>query len=188
MHVSTGDILREAVKNQTPIGKRAEEFMKRGELVPDEIVVGIIEERFRQDPPTRGFVLDGFPRTLGQARALDAMMWKFRSAIDRVFYFDAPEEVVVERLAGRRTCRKCGWVFHLKFNPPKRAGVCDQCGGELFQRPDDNETTVRERLRVYKEQTAALIQYYDEKQILTRIDGSGSADEVYAQLEKALGT
>ncbi|WP_457601475.1 adenylate kinase [Hydrogenivirga sp.] len=183
-HISTGDILREAVKNETPLGKKAKEYMDRGELVPDDLIIALIEEVM---PPGGGVIFDGFPRTIAQAEALDRMLEKKGMGVDKVVLFDVPDEVVVERLSGRRVCPNCGAVYHVKFNPPKRDEVCDRCGTKLIQREDDREEVVRNRLEVYRKQTAPLIEYYEDKGILIRLDASRPIEEVYQELKKVVG-
>lgn len=184
MHISTGDILREAVKKGTPLGKKAKEYMDKGELVPDDLIVALIEEVM---PPEGGVIFDGFPRTIAQAEALDEMLSKKGMGIDAVVLFDVPDEVVVERLSGRRVCPSCGAVYHIKFNPPKNDEVCDRCGTNLIQRDDDREEVVRNRLEVYRRQTEPLIEYYERKGILIRLDASKEIEEVYQELKKVVG-
>ncbi len=187
-HVSTGDILRGAVKGGTELGVAAKRFMDSGELVPDEVVVGIIRERLAQPDTAAGFMLDGFPRTLEQATALDEMLAGAGRALRLVLLIDVPEEELVQRLAGRRACRACGRGYNVVFDPPKVEGVCDVCGGELFQRDDDNEATVRNRLAVYRRQTEPLIGYYRDKGILATVYGGGrNPDQVFADVEALLG-
>jgi adenylate kinase len=183
-HIATGDILREAVKNGTPIGLKAKSFMDKGELVPDAVVIGIIEERFQRPDVKAGFVLDGFPRTVAQAEALNDLLTRMRLPIEAVMYFDAADEVIVERISGRRTCKKCGAPYHMKFMPPKKAGVCDRCSGELEHRTDDQEDKVRNRLKVYKAQTAELISYYSDRKLLHKIDGARPPDEIFRSVQK----
>ncbi len=185
-HIATGDILREAVAKGTELGKKAKEYMDRGELVPDEIVIGIVKERLKQPDCEKGFLLDGFPRTLRQAEALDDMLNELGKSINAVIYIDVPEEEVVKRIAYRRTCKNCGAVYHLIYAPPKEEGKCDKCGGELYQRDDDKEEVVRQRFKVYMENTAPLIDYYEKKGLLYRVDGTKSIDEVFAQIEEIL--
>lgn len=180
VHISTGDILREAVKSGTALGKQAKEYMERGELVPDDLVIAIVDEKIREMKDS-DVILDGFPRTITQAEKLEAI-----SPVDVVINLNVDDNHVIERLTKRRTCRNCGAIFHLIFNPPKKEGVCDYCGGELYQREDDREETVRERLRVYRENTLPLIDYYRKKGKLVEIDGSGKIDDVYAEIRKAL--
>ena len=183
VHISTGDILREAVKNQTPLGRKAKEYMDRGELVPDDLIIALIEEVM---PPEGGVIFDGFPRTIAQAEALDQMLSRKGFKLDAVILFDVPDEVVVERLSGRRVCPSCGAVYHIKFNPPKEDEICDKCGTKLVQREDDREEVVRNRLEVYRKQTAPLIEYYEGKGILIRLDASKDIEEVYQQLRKVV--
>ena len=186
-HVSTGDILRGAVRAGTELGATAKRYMDAGDLVPDEVVIGIIRERLAEPDAARGFMLDGFPRTLEQARALDEMLEQAGRGLTMVLLIDVPEEELVQRLAGRRACRACGKGYNVVFDPPKVAGVCDVCGGELFQRDDDNEETVRNRLAVYRAQTAPLIDYYRGKGILESVFGGGrTPDQVYGDVERLL--
>ncbi|RLI87126.1 MAG: adenylate kinase [Archaeoglobales archaeon] len=185
-HIATGDILRDAVAKGTELGKKAKEYMDRGELVPDEIVIGIVEERLKQPDCEKGFLLDGFPRTLKQAEALDDMLKGLNRKIDVTIYIDVPEEEVVRRIANRRSCKRCGAVYHLIYAPPKEPNKCDKCGGELYQRDDDKEETVRQRFKVYMENTAPLIEYYEKKGLLYRVDGTKSIDEVWSQIEDVL--
>jgi len=185
-HIATGDILREAVAKGTELGKKAKEYMDRGELVPDEIVIGIVKERLQQPDCEKGFLLDGFPRTLKQAEALDNMLKELGRKIDAVIYIDVPEEEVVKRIVNRRTCRKCGAVYHLIYAPPREPNKCDKCGGELYQRDDDKEETVRQRFKVYMENTAPLIDYYEKKGLLYKVDGTKSIEEVFQQIEEIL--
>ncbi|MDL1971787.1 MAG: adenylate kinase [Deltaproteobacteria bacterium] len=184
--VSTGDILRAAVAEGTELGKKAKEYMEAGKLVPDEVVIGIIEERLKQSDCEKGFILDGFPRTVPQAEALDKVLEKMGRKIDHVLTLDVPEEELIRRLTGRRTCKKCGAMYHIIFNPPKVEGVCDKCGGELYQRPDDNEETVRSRLSVYEQQTSPLIDFYEKKGLVRKIDGRGEIKEIFDQIVKIL--
>ncbi len=185
-HIATGDILREAVAKGTKLGMKAKEYMDRGELVPDEIVIGIVRERFKEPDCQKGFILDGFPRTLPQAEALDKMLEELGMKVDAVINIAVPEEEVVRRIAYRRTCRKCGAVYHLIYAPPKEDNRCDKCGGELYQREDDKEETVRERYRVYRERTEPLIEYYRKKGLLYEVDGTKSIEEVFKQIEEIL--
>ncbi len=185
-HIATGDILREAVAKGTELGKKAKEYMDRGELVPDEIVIGIVKERLKEPDCQKGFILDGFPRTLPQAEALDKMLEELGMKIDAVINIAVPEEEVVRRIAYRRTCKKCGAVYHLIYAPPKEDNKCDKCGGELYQREDDKEETVRERYRVYRERTELLIEYYRKKGLLYEVDGTKSIEEVFKQIEEIL--
>lgn len=184
--ISTGDILRAAVKEGTPLGKTAQEYMQSGKLVPDSVVIGIIEERLGERDCEGGFMLDGFPRTVPQADALKEVLAKKGIAVDHVVSIDVPNEELVIRLTGRRTCKSCGFGFHVAFDPPKAPGVCDRCGGELFQRDDDKEETIRARLKVYGDQTAPLIAYYRDAKILRPIDGTGNMEEIFGRILEAV--
>lgn len=184
--ISTGDMFREAVAKGTELGKKAKEYMDRGELVPDEIVIGIVRERLSQPDCERGFILDGFPRTINQAEALDEMLDDMGRRIDAVINIVVPDEEILKRIVYRRICKECGAVYNLIFNPPKQDGVCDKCGGELYQRDDDREETVKERLRVYKEQTEPLVRYYSQKGIIHDIDGTKDIEDVWKQIESVL--
>ncbi|QWK12980.1 MAG: adenylate kinase [Aquificota bacterium] len=183
LHISTGDLLREAVKKGTPLGKRAKEYMDRGELVPDEVVISLIEEVMPKDG---GFILDGFPRTVPQAIALEEMLKKYGRDIDKVVLFEISEEAVVDRLSGRLTCSVCGAVYHVMYNPPKQEGVCDLCGGKLIQRDDDKEEVVRRRFKVYKEQTQPLVEFYEKRHKLIRLDATKDVEEVHSRLLEVL--
>ena len=180
--ISTGDILRAAVREGTELGKTAKQYMDAGKLVPDEVVIGIIEERLKEPDCAKGYILDGFPRTVAQADALTEVLARMGQSIDHVVSIEVPDEELVERLTGRRTCRNCGAMYHVKFSPPKKPGVCDKCGGELFQRDDDKEETIRARLKVYQDQTAPLIAYYEKAGLLRRVSGVGTVDEIYERI------
>jgi len=180
LHLSTGDLLREAVKNQTPLGKKAKEYMDRGELVPDELIVQLIEETMPKDG---NVILDGFPRTVNQALALEEMLRVKGEKILKVLFFDVPDEVIVDRLSGRRVCSKCGAVYHVKYNPPKAEGVCDLCGGTLVQRDDDKEEVVRKRLEVYRKQTQPLIEFYQERGIIYKLDAGKGVEELFEEVK-----
>lgn len=183
-HISTGDILREAVKSGAPLGIKAKAYMDRGDLVPDEIVTGIVVERLKKPDTSKGYILDGFPRTLQQAKDLDAALKGMSSAIDMVIFFETSSRVAIERLSGRRVCKACGFNYHVKNIPPKKEGICDKDGGVLFQRPDDNEATVLKRLKVYEEQTKPLIAYYKGQGILRRVSGDLGVNELFKVLSK----
>ncbi|MBW1975613.1 MAG: adenylate kinase [Deltaproteobacteria bacterium] len=185
--ISTGDMLRAAVQAGTPLGLEAKKYMDAGQLVPDEVVVGLVKERIQQDDCKKGYMLDGFPRNVSQAETLDKMLSELGQKIDHVVCIEVPEDELVKRLTGRRTCRQCGAGYHVIFDPPKKDGVCDKCGGELYQRDDDNEETVKSRLKVYKEQTEPLIEYYEKQGKLRRIDGVGSIDEIFNRIVAVLG-
>jgi len=180
--ISTGDMLREHRAKGTELGKKAQEYMDKGQLVPDEIILGMVKERLSQPDCQKGFILDGFPRTVAQAEALDKLLSEMGKKLDFALALIVPDELLVERLTGRRTCKSCGMMYHIKYKPPQVEGKCDVCGGELYQRPDDNEETVRNRLKVYHEQTAPLIEYYKNKGILREIDGSKSIEEITQQI------
>jgi adenylate kinase len=184
--ISTGDILRAAVKEGTPMGVKAKSFMDAGGLVPDEVVVGIVRERLQKPDCADGFILDGFPRTVAQADALKETLRQLGKDLDAVISLDVDVEALVERLTGRRTCKDCGRGYHVKFDPPKVAGKCDACGGELFQRDDDREETIRKRLDVYHQQTAPLAAYYLADRLLTSVDGMREIDAVQQQILSAL--
>jgi adenylate kinase len=185
--VSTGDILRKAVADQSPLGKEAFEYIHRGALVPDSLIVKLVAERLKEKDCENGFILDGFPRTIPQAQSLDEILKKRGLALDSVLSVQVPPRVIVERLAGRRTCKNCGALYHQDFDPPQKNGVCDRCGGELLQRDDDREETISARLKVYETQTAPLIGYYRERGLLREIDGVGKVEDIRKRLINALG-
>jgi adenylate kinase len=186
-HISTGDILRAAVKNQTQMGLEAKKFMDAGELVPDSVVIGIVKDRLQEPDTAKGFLMDGFPRTIPQAEALDSALEDLDRGITKTLVLLVDEELLVRRLTGRRICRSCQTPFHVLMNPPKVEGVCDKCGGELYQRDDDSEATVRNRLEVYRNQTEPLIGYYDGAGLVAKIDGAKGPDDVFADIKAALG-
>ena len=173
LHLATGDMLREAVAAGSPLGGEAKDYMDRGALVPDDVIIRMMGERLGRAEARRGFILDGFPRTIAQAEALGTLLKDLGLTLDTVVYFDVSEPELLRRLTGRRVCRKCGHTYHLVSNPPKRPGVCDACGGELYQREDDSEATVRNRLDVYRRQTSPLLDYYRERHMLTTVSGEG---------------
>jgi adenylate kinase len=177
--ISTGDILRKAVADGTPLGKEAKVIMDKGELVPDKIVLGLVEERVKQNDCKNGYILDGFPRNTAQAEALDKMLNDLRMPLDSALSVDVPKDDLMKRLTGRRTCKNCQQMYNIYSSPAKKDGVCDKCGGELFQRGDDKEETIKKRLDVYDAQTAPLINYYKERGILKRVQGIGSIDEIF---------
>ena len=185
--ISTGDILRKAVAEQTPLGKQAAQYINRGALVPDGVIVDLVAERLKEKDCEPGFILDGFPRTIPQAESLDAILKQRGLSLNCVLSVEVPQRDIIERLAGRRTCRNCGALAHVAFSPPKKEGVCDRCGGELFQRDDDREETITNRLKVYENQTAPLVSYYRDRGVLRSIDGVGSVDEIRGRVLKALG-
>lgn len=181
-HISSGDFLRDAIHCNTLLGAKAKTYMDRGELVPDGVLLGAMEERLRQQDCRHGFILDGFPRTLPQAESLATALDSLQSHLDHVLWIHVPTEELVRRLGGRRTCKQCGASYHVAFDPPKRDGVCDKCDGELFQRPDDREETIVARLAVYEQQTKPLFDYYSNLGLLADIDGVGSRDEILGRL------
>jgi adenylate kinase len=187
-YYATGNILREAVEQQTELGKQAKEFMDAGELVPDELICAVIEERLDSGEADDGFLLDGFPRTIGQAEMLEQALATRDRGLTAVLLIEAPDEEVVRRLSGRRTCAKGGHVYHVEFDPPKNEGVCDQDGSRLIQRDDDKPEVVRKRLSVYHEQTSPLIEWYQDKGLLRRFDGRRSPDEVHDRIRATLAT
>ncbi|MGB9886569.1 MAG: adenylate kinase [Moorellales bacterium] len=186
-HISTGDLFRAAVSQGTPLGLEAKKYLDAGQLVPDEVTVGMVRERLSQPDCQAGFLLDGFPRTVPQAEALGKMLAEMGLSLDAVLNIEVPEEKLVARLTGRRVCRQCGANYHLEFNPPRQPGVCDRCGGELYHRSDDTEATVRNRLEVYREQTAPLLAYYRERGLLKTVNGDQDVEKVLASLLEALG-
>jgi len=185
-HVSTGDMFRRAVAEQSALGRRVEEYLDRGDLVPDAVTTEVLRQRLEADDCRGGFILDGFPRTRAQAEALGGILRERGEALDAVIHYVAPDEAVIERLSGRRMCRRCGANFHVTFHPPRREGVCDRCGGELYQRSDDTPETIAERLRVYRESTAPLIEYYRRSGLLLDVSAAGPPDEVERNTERAV--
>jgi len=186
-HISTGDMLRDAAAAGTELGREAKRYMDTGELVPDEVVIGVVRDRLAEDDTRDGFLLDGFPRTCEQAERLDVMLAADGRALTHVIEIDVPEEELVARLAGRRLCRECGRSYNVVFDPPGREGVCDACGGELYQRDDDDEETVRNRLAVYRRQTEPLVEYYRGRGVLHTVRGGGKMpDEVFSQVTAIL--
>lgn len=185
--ISTGDILRKAVAEKTRVGQTAAQYISRGALVPDDVIVELVTERLKQKDCDRGFILDGFPRTIPQAESLDAILEEMGLGLNRVLSVQVPHEVVIERLAGRRTCKSCGALSHVKLNPTRKDGVCDQCGGETYQRADDREETIAQRLKVYQEQTVPLVDYYRRRSLLREIDGVGAVDEIRGRITDVLG-
>jgi len=187
--ISTGDMFRAAVKEGTPMGLKAKEYMDKGGLVPDEVVIGVVDERLKKDDCKKGYVLDGFPRTLEQARALDELLLKAGSKIDHVVVIDVPDNFLVSRLTGRLTCRNaaCGNMHHVETYKPKVEGKCDKCGSELYIRDDDKEETIRQRLTNYHNQTSPLIEYYSAKEIVRKVDGTGSMESVEKAITSSIG-
>lgn len=186
-HISTGDIFRKNIKEGTELGKKAQEYMNAGALVPDELVVDLVKDRLQQDDCKNGFLLDGFPRTIFQAEKLDEFLSESNLKMDIVINLKVEKEALIKRLTGRRVCRDCGASYHIVNIPPKKEGVCDICGGELIQRKDDNIETVENRINVYEEQTAPLIGYYKEAGSLVDFDGEASLDEVFDAIVQAIG-
>ncbi|MFP4655363.1 MAG: adenylate kinase [Methanohalobium sp.] len=185
-HISTGDILRDNVKNGTELGNKAKEYMDKGELVPDEVLIGIIKNRLIEPDCNNGYILDGYPRTINQADALDEILENLGKSLDVVLNIEVPDEELVTRLSGRRICSNCGANYHLKFSPPSKDGICDVCGGKLYQRDDDKEEVIKQRLETYNNQTAPLIGYYKEKDILVNIDGTGKVEDVFEDIRSVL--
>lgn len=182
-HISTGDILRQAVKDGTEMGLMAKSFMDKGQLVPDEVVIGIIKDTLaKPEIKAGGFILDGFPRTVPQAQALDELTHKMNIPVDIVVNIKASSDIIVQRLSGRRTCRGCQSVYHVLNLPPKKEGICDRCGGQLYQRDDDKEETIRNRIKVYEDQTSPLIEYYKKLGKLKDVSGEAEIDEVFAEI------
>ena len=186
-HISTGDIFRENIKNATELGKKITEYMNAGKLVPDELVIEVATSRLSEDDCKDGFLLDGFPRTVQQAEALDAYLAKTGRKVDTVLDIAVEKEELMSRLMGRRVCKSCGASFHVVSMPPKKEGVCDVCGGELYQRADDNEETVSNRIEVYETQTMPLIDYYEKSGNIAHIDGAVGMEQVFAEIVKVLG-
>ncbi|MGI6728533.1 MAG: adenylate kinase [Anaerovoracaceae bacterium] len=186
-HISTGDIFRKNVKEGTPLGKKAKEYMDKGALVPDELVVELVKDRLNAEDCKDGFLLDGFPRTVFQAEELDKYLKLKGASLDKVIDIDVSEEILLERMIGRRVCRACGTPYHIKNMPPKKEGVCDVCGGEVYQRADDTEETVKNRFKVYQKQTKPLVQYYEDAGNIVHIEGTGGLEKVFASIISALG-
>ncbi|WP_163102764.1 adenylate kinase [Peribacillus alkalitolerans] len=186
-HISTGDMFRAAIKDGTELGLQAKSFMDQGALVPDEVTIGIVRERLAKPDCKNGFLLDGFPRTVAQAEALENMLSGLERPIDFVIHVDVDQSILMERLTGRRICKDCGATYHLVFNPPAKDGVCDRCGGELYQRADDNEETVQNRLEVNMKQTQPLLSFYEDKGYLRKINGQQDINIVFTDIEELLG-
>lgn len=186
-HIATGDMLREAVRDGTELGLVAKQIMARGDLVPDDVIIGMIRERLSAPDTEGGFILDGFPRTLEQVSILDGVLGRLGLELDKVLMLRAPEAEIVRRLSGRRTCKRCGTVFHLESRPPAVEDICDVCGSQLVQRPDDTEQVIRERMKVYADQTLPVADAYRAKGILIEVDGFGDVRDVRARLRSGLG-
>jgi len=186
-HIATGNMLREAAAHGTKLGLEARAYMERGDLVPDEVMIGVVAERLGQSDAREGFLLDGFPRTVAQAEALESLLKDSGLELSRVIFFQVSPDELVRRLTGRRVCKRCASNFHLFFAPPKVAGVCDRCGGELYQREDDREATVRGRLEIYAERTAPLLDYYRNRGLLLSVGGEGAPEAVASCIREAVG-
>lgn len=186
-HISTGDIFRKNISNKTPLGMEAKSYMDKGQLVPDELTIEIVKDRLSEEDCKNGFLLDGFPRTVNQAEALDEFLKSKNSKTDAALLIDVPQELILERMTGRRVCEECGASYHIKFVTPKTEGVCDICGGKLVQRKDDTKETVLERLEVYSNQTQPLIEYYKNKDVLFSLDGTKEKNEVFENISNVLG-
>jgi adenylate kinase len=185
--ISTGDILRKAAAAGTELGKEAKKFMDAGNLVPDDVVIGLVRERLKEPDCKAGYILDGFPRTVNQAKTLDDILKKMADGLTHVISIEVDEKDLLARLTGRRTCRSCGAMYHVKFEPPKKSGVCDKCAGELYQRDDDKEETIMSRLKVYKQQTEPLIAYYKGTGLLRSIPGTGGIKDIFNSITTVLG-
>lgn len=187
VHLATGDMLREALAAGTGLGLEAKRYMDRGALVPDEVIIDLMRERLARPDAARGFIVDGFPRTIAQAEALASLLKDSGQALDRVIYFEISEPELLRRLTGRRLCRQCQTAYHLVSAPPTRPGVCDRCGGELYQREDDTEKVLRNRLEVYARQTAPLLDYYRQRSLLTTVAAEGPIDAIRQAIRRAVG-
>jgi adenylate kinase len=184
--IASGDLLRAAVRNKTPLGTQAKRYMDQGTLVPDDLVLKMIEERLREPDAAKGFILDGFPRTLAQAEALRDVLERSRQSLDLVLALVVPDQEIIKRISGRRTCKNCGAMYHTIFDPPRNVGLCNKCNGELYQRDDDAEDTVKMRLEVYDTQTRPLLSYYQDRGLLKRIEGVGSLDDIRRRIKGAI--
>lgn len=191
LHLSTGDMLRAAIQNNTTLGQKAKSYMDKGELVPDAVVIGLIQEQVQSQKKVSrnvpGIILDGFPRTVEQANALKDLLGKLGQKVDKVLYFEINEDDVIRRLSGRRTCPGCGKIYHIESSPPKKEGVCDTCGGELKLRDDDRKEVIQKRLKVYDTQTSPLIEYYKKQKMLHSLDASSAPEKVNKAVQKILG-
>ena len=187
-HISTGDIFRKNIKEGTELGKKAKGFIDQGLLVPDELTVGLVTDRISQSDCEKGFMLDGFPRNVAQAQHLDKYLKEVGISLDKVVNIEVDKDILVGRAVGRRICKSCGATYHVEFNPPKADSVCDVCGGELYQRADDNEETVSKRIQVYLDETKPLVDYYSKEGIIANINGEQSIDKVFADIVDALGS
>ncbi|ELC8454283.1 adenylate kinase [Clostridium perfringens] len=187
-HISTGDIFRKNISENTPLGIEAKSYMDNGQLVPDEVTINMVKDRLQQDDCKNGYLLDGFPRTVHQAEALDNFLTEREESIDTALLIEVPKEFILERMTGRRVCPSCGASYHIKFNPPTNDGKCDFCGSDVIQRKDDTEETVKERLDVYENQTQPLIDFYKNKKQLSVVDGTQAINEVFESICKILGS
>ena len=187
-HISTGDIFRKNISENTPLGIEAKSYMDNGQLVPDEVTINMVKDRLQQDDCKNGYLLDGFPRTVHQAEALDNFLTEREESIDTALLIEVPKEFILERMTGRRVCPSCGASYHIKFNPPTNDGKCDLCGSDVIQRKDDTEETVKERLDVYENQTQPLIYFYKNKKQLSVVDGTQAINEVFESICKILGS
>jgi len=187
IHISTGDMLRESVKKGTPVGREAEGYMKRGALVPDEVIIKLVEERLDKGGADDLYMFDGFPRTVPQAELLEKSLGRRGGAVSHVIFLDTPREVLIQRLTGRRTCRKCGWNCHIVNIPSKKAGICNVCGGELYQRPDDQEATIVNRLDVYNKQTESLVARYEKQKLLVKVNSNQKIEKLIEEIRRILG-
>lgn len=186
-HISTGDMFRAAIKNQTKLGLTAKDYMDKGLLVPDEVTIGIVRERLLEDDCKKGFLLDGFPRTIAQAESLESFLKENKIVLDAVLDVDVPAEILIQRMVGRRVCKGCGATYHVEFNAPKQEGICDVCGTKLIQRNDDTYETAQNRLAVYDEQTAPLLEFYKKRNLLKTVDGNQALDKVFEDIKAVLG-
>ena len=184
--ISTGDILRDNIKNQTPLGEEAKKFMNKGELVPDSLIMNMIKKRLNTDDCNNGYILDGFPRTIPQAQGLDKLLKGMNQKIDHVIVMNVPDNLIIERLSNRRTCKSCGALYNLLFEPPSNIKKCDRCGGDLYQRSDDNSKTINQRLSIYHDQTKPVINHYENQKITKSIDSSGTIDEINKSIIKSI--
>lgn len=185
-HIATGDIFRNAIKNETPLGREAKSYIDKGELVPDEVTIGIVRNRLKENDCADGFILDGFPRTIKQAEALDKIMNELNKDLDLAIYIKVAEKELIKRLSGRRVCEDCGVTYHVEFNPPEKRGICDKCGGKLIQRSDDKEETVKNRIEVNKKKTVKLMDYYQNKNLLKTVESSGGIENVFKKIVKII--
>lgn len=186
-HISTGDMFRQAMKNGTKLGLLAKSYMEKGALVPDEVTIGIVEERLQEDDCKNGFLLDGFPRTIAQAEAFDAFLNSNNIKLDAALNVDVDSSILIKRMVGRRVCKTCGATYHIEFNPSKVEGICDNCGSVLIQRPDDTEATAVNRLETYDAQTAPLLDFYAKKNLLKTVNGDQALDKVFDDIKAVLG-